>query len=450
MTVQGTGSKLTGADAMFLAIGVVVLEFATAVATFVSGTLLPIIEQALSAQDHLPALVSGSSIGMFTALPLASLIISWFRPARVLTVGLLLAVVGATLSVTAVAVWIFAIGQFVSGFAGAVLAVYGVGATIRLLEETLRLKVIAVMSAMWILPALVGPPVTLALEHVANWRVALLVPVPLLILGRLLVVRAVPPAASTEPAERPLGITLLVPAGVAAFVLLSSSTLWLLAPVALVVATVGFLALMPAGTGRLTPGPPAALAGLTLFGVGYFGANSLVTIMFTAAYGTSIRQAGIALSAAPIAWAVASLLVPKVRPAGLPPALGLTLTSAGLAIVGACAFTGGSWLVPLAAWTLSGLGVGLAYPSLFLRATTESAAYTATMLATAAIVTEAFGGLLGSAAGAGLASTGGQLGLTRPDALGLAYVAFAAVTCCAALAAARSATPNQVATTSEP
>jgi hypothetical protein len=145
----------------------------------------------------------------------------------------------------------------------------------------------------------------------------------------------------------------------ACFVVLNASPWWALSPVALLVALVGFLALMPPGTGRLRHGPPAALAGLTLFGAGYFGANGLVTLLFTQTYDATLFQAGIALSAAPIAWALASLLAAKLGAQGVPPAWGLTLTTAGVAVMAVLGLAGGPWVAALMAWTLSGSGSAL-------------------------------------------------------------------------------------------
>lgn len=88
------------------------------------------------------------------------------------------------------------------------------------------------------------------------------------------------------------------------------------------------------------------------------------------------------------------------------------------------------------------LGVGLAYPGLFLRATTEGPSLKATQLAAAVITTESFGGLIGSSAGAALASVSGSLGISRGDALALAYVGFSAVLAAAVIAATRSLTPE--------
>ncbi len=220
--------KLQGSAAFLLASGVVALEFASAVSTFVAGTLLPLIEHDLSAERQVPLLVSGSTIGMFTALPLASEIISRFSTGRVLSVGLLLSAAGSGIAASAANAWMFAGGHFLAGFSAGVLAVYGVSAAIRHLEDALRLKVIAAMSAMWILPATVGPSATLALEHVVGWRFALLSPLPLMLIGRFLVLRTGPTSPPDSARKRPLVRTLLVPVGVASFVLLTNSAWWYL------------------------------------------------------------------------------------------------------------------------------------------------------------------------------------------------------------------------------
>jgi hypothetical protein len=177
---------------------------------------------------------------------------------------------------------------------------------------------------------------------------------------------------------------------------------------------------MPAGTARLRSGAPAALAAMLLFGAGWFGADGLVTVLFTDGYGTSVGRAAVVLSAAPLAWAVTSLVVPRT----VPPAVGLALAGTGVAVVASSS----SYGLGLVAWTLAGAGIGLAYPGLYLRCT--PAGGPAAALAAAVITAEAFGALLGSAAGGLLASTAG---------LTVAYAAFAAVLVLAALAATRSA-----------
>jgi len=403
--------------ALRLAAGVVALEFAAAVTSFLSATLLPTVAGALDARAHLGLLLAGPTLGLFVALPLAPTVLHRLGPRLTLATGLVMYLGGAAVSATAVSAPVYAAGRFAGGLAGGLLAVFGVSAVIRELDERTRARVVAASSAMWILPAFVGPPGTLALEHAVGWRWALLAPVPIVLAGRFLVAGAAVGAAE-EPPPRPVGRTLLVPAGVV--VLLASRSP---VPVALgaAVALAGVAALMPAGTARLRPGPPAALAAMMLFATGWFGAGGLVTVLFTEGYGTSVARAAVVLSAAPLAWAVTSLAVSGRR---VPPPVGLGLAAAGVAVVAASS----SYGLGLVAWAVAGAGIGLMYPGLYLRCT--PAGGPAAALATAVITAEAFGALLGSAAGGVLASTAG---------LTPAYAAFAAVLVLAALAATRSA-----------
>ena len=403
-----------------LAAGVVALEFAAAVTSFVSATLLPTVATALDARAHLGLLLAGPTLGLFVALPLAPAVLHRIGPRRTLAAGLAAYLAGAVISATAVSAWVYAGGRFAGGLGGGLLAVFGVSAVIRELDERVRARVVAASSAMWILPAFVAPPATLALEHAVGWRWALLAPVPVVLAGRFLVAGAAT-AAPDEPAHRPVARTLLVPFGVA---LLLATRSPVLVAAGAAVALAGVARLLPAGTVRLRSGAPAALAAMLLFGTGWFGADGLVTVLFTDGYGTSVGRAAIVLSAAPLAWAVTSLAVPRT----VSPAAGLALAAAGVAVVS----TSSSYGLGLVAWTLAGAGIGLAYPGLYLRCTPAGgpAALPATVLATAVITAEAFGALLGSAAGGVLASTAG---------LTPAYAAFAAVLVLAALAATRSA-----------
>lgn len=204
---------------MLLAVGIVALEFAAAVSSVVSSTLLPTVARDLQARDQLGLLVAGSTLGRFTALPLATRVVRRLGSRGTLTVGLFAYLGGLVVATTAGGAWVFAVGQFASGLASGLLAVFGIGSAIQHLDEALRVRVVAASSAMWILPALVGPPGTLALEHLFGWRWTLLVPVPVVVIGRLLNVRPAPPDKDETQHDRPLWRTLLVPGGAAALVL---------------------------------------------------------------------------------------------------------------------------------------------------------------------------------------------------------------------------------------
>jgi len=246
-----------------LAVGIVALEFSAAVSTFVSSTLLPTVARDLHARNHLGLLLAGSTIGLFVALPLAARVVRRLGAARTLSVGLVAYFGGAAIAATARVPVVFAVGQFVGGLASGLLAVFGISSIIRHFDERLRARIVAASSAMWVVPALVGPAATLALAHVVGWRWTLLAPLPIVLIGRLLVSTAAD--ADGDAGARPLGRTLLIPLGVGGMVL--SSGYWPV--VGAVVTLCGVVAIMPTGTATLRRGVPSALAAMLLFGTGY-------------------------------------------------------------------------------------------------------------------------------------------------------------------------------------
>jgi MFS family permease len=413
-----------------LAVGVVALEFAAAVSRFVASTLLPVVARDLHAGGHLALLLAGSTIGLFVALPVAGRVAARLGAAGGLSAGLAGYVLGAVVSATARSPWVFAAGQFVNGVAGGLLAVFGISAVIEHLPPGVRAKVVAAASAMWIVPALVGPAATLALERAVGWRWALLLPLPIMIAGRLLVSRV---AGASAPTARPLGRTWLVPAGVAVLVLAGSLDRGRPLVVAGgVVAVVGVAGLLPRGTGRLDRGVPAAMAAMTLFATGYFGADGLVTVLLTDGYHVGLGRATVVLSAAPLCWALTSLVAVRYARRGAGPAvLGLGLAAAGGAVL---ALAGPAFPAAVAAWAAGGVGVGIAYPCLYLLCTTGER-YGALELATAVITAEAFGGLLGQSAGGVLVPAAGLV---------TTYLVFAVLLAAGAVAATRAVTPTRV------
>jgi MFS family permease len=429
---------------MLLAGGIVALEFAAAVSSFVASTLLPTVARDLDARDQLGLLVTGSTLGLFVALPLATRVLRRLGSRGTLTTGMVVYLGGAAVAAASGTAWQFALGQFAAGLASGLLAVFGISSAIQHLDEALRVRVVAASSAMWIVPALVGPPATLALEHLVGWRWTLLVPVPVVLAGRVLIVRAARPDTDEKREDQPLWRTLLVSIGVAALVLSGGHRSWW--PVAAVgtgIAFAGVAAIMPAGTMRLRRGTPAALGAMVWFATGYFGADSLITVLLTDGYGTSLARAAIVLGAAPLAWALTSLLVPRLRDRGRqpPPAVGLALTATAVAVLAGTLLVSTAFGAALVAWTLAGVGVGLAYPTLYILSTTPDAGgLTAAKLATAVITAEAFGGVLGRAAGGAVVWISATVGLPRSAGLTAAYGMFAVSLFASAMAAARSAT----------
>jgi hypothetical protein len=190
------------------------------------------------------------------------------------------------------------------------------------------------------------------------------------------------------------------------------------------------------GTARLRPGTPAALGAMMLFAVGYFGADSLITVLLTSGFQMSLEQAAIVLSAAPLGWAVTSLLATQSTSTQTKrrfPTAGLSMTALATAVLAVELAVGGSFAVVLIAWAVGGIGVGLAYPGLYIRATTAgSSGFTTTELATAVITAECTGQLLGRAVGGTLSSANNTGGLFA------SYLLFAVALIASAGAASQS------------
>lgn len=431
MTVRSTPERPTReSGSLALAVGIVALEFAAAVSTFVASTLLPVIMPDLGARDHLGLLVAGSTLGLFVALPLSGRAVRVLGTRGVLAVGVCAYVGGLLVAATASTSWTFALGRFTGGLAGGLLAVFGVSAAIRQLDDAMRVRVVAASSAMWIAPALVGPSATLALDHLIGWRATLLVPIPVVLFGRVLVARAVrddPPNRVTD-GPQPGWRTALVPVGVAGILFGT----WPVALAGAGLALIGVSAIMPSGTARLARGTPAALAALTLFALGYFGADSLITILLTSGYHTSLARAALVLSSAALAWPLASLVVARFASDTVRhvlPALGLAVSTVGVAAVALGDLVDPVLAVALTGWTIAGAGVGLAYPVLYLRASSSTPGTSdAARLAAAVITAESFGALLGGSLG----------GAISAHTLGSAYVLFAVCLAAGAYAATRS------------
>lgn len=416
-----------GPNSLLLGTGIVALEFATAVSRFVASTLLPVITPDLGARDQLALLVASTSLGLFVALPLANRVLTLLGPRRTLGVGCVGYLGGLAIAALAGNAWVFALGQFTSGIAGGLLAIFGISAAIEYLDDSVRARVVAVSASMWILPAVVGPVATVGLEHLIGWRWTLLVPVPVVLCGRFLLVRAIRSRVPAASEYRPLGRTLLVPVGVAGVIFGGGQ--WAVVGTGLLVALVGIAATMPPGTLRARRGSQSALAAMMLFAAGYFGADSLITILLTDGFRTSLGTTALVLGAAPIAWGLTSLASAHfTRPTGVAlfPVLGMALAAIASLTLVLGAVVEPSAGMALAAWAAVGAGVGLAYPRLYVAASTPRGnRLSSSELATAVITAEAFGGLIGQSVGGAVSSVEG--GIVA------AYVIFG---CCFAAAAA--------------
>jgi len=273
-------------------------------------------------------------------------------------------------------------GRVLQGLGGGVqiVAVYALIGLVY--PDRIRPAVFGVISAAWVLPALIGPAVAGLLTDHASWRWVFFGLAPFVALGILLLMplfRTLPrtPAGGVEVRSADVRRWLFVSA-VAAAVGLSALT-WaaqhpglatgVLGVVGLVLLAPALGRLLPPGTLRAARGLPTVVLSRGLLTGAFFGVEAYLPLTLTAVHGTSPALAGLPLTVGAIGWSSASAWQGR-RPEYPRDRLlrnGYLLLALGLAgtTVGAVAFLP-FWLV-LPFWIVAGFGMGLAIPSVSVR-----------------------------------------------------------------------------------
>src|SRR5690242_14065130 len=251
----------------------------------------------------------------------------------------------------------------------------------RSLPEELRARMMAVLSTAWVVPGLAGPAVSAEAARLFGWRCVFLGLLPVVaVAGSIAVpalVRLGPPAVS-QAREHRLTDGLRTAAGapmILAGLSLAAGSGAIPAGLALIAAggVAGLPALrrlVPPGTLSVRPGLPATIASRGLLTFTFFGADAYVTLAVTALRHPSPVVAGIAVTGATVSWTAGAWVQARLSGTWEGRRLvraGLVLVLAGIAgmmvLIGLPA-------VPvaegLAAWTVAGLGMGLAYAPLSL------------------------------------------------------------------------------------
>jgi MFS family permease len=289
--------------------------------------------------------------------------------------------------------------------------------------ERARPAVFGLISSAWVLPALLGPPVSGVVTDLFSWHWVFLGLVPFVVVATALVVPAV--RTLETPEQRPgsgrrglLAAAFGASGGVAALSWASqhpSVPAAVVAVVALAVLVPALVRLFPRGVFRLKRGIPTVVAARGLLAGVFFTINSYLPLMLGSTHGWSLSAASISLTAGALAWSAASGW--QGRHPDLPRAM--------LLRVGFCAVTVGaagmllvapSWGIPWLSvpfWAIAGLGMGLGFSSVSFLLLQQSEAHETGFHTSAAQIADQ----LGTAAliGAG----GAALALLGPPAVAL-------------------------------
>jgi MFS family permease len=238
----------------------------------------------------------------------------------------------------------------------------------------------AVLSTAWVVPGVAGPALAAAVAHLFGWRWVFLGLLPVVAAAGSIampaLIRLGPPASGQVEEHRLIhGIAVAACAAmVLAGLTLAAGSGAVLAGGALIVAGVAgglpaLRRLVPPGTLTARPGLPATILTRGLLTFAFFGADTYVTLAITAVRHRSPVVAGIAVTGATLGWTAGAWVQARLSETWQGPRFvrtGLVIILTGIAGMVLVLHPAVPLAEGLVAWTVAGLGMGLAYAPLSL------------------------------------------------------------------------------------
>ncbi len=299
-----------------------------------------------------------------------------------LVVGLVLFAGGLLVCGTASTFPMLLLGRVVSGSGGGALVVAAYVVIGAIYPEAMRPRVFGLLSAAWVLPSVLGPPLAGWLATDVSWRVVFLAVPPVAVVALVLMVPklsllSVEQAPGRAERARTLVLRrsfagLLLAVGAALVQWFAQHLTGLTTPVLLagavgtLLVVVSLPRLLPPGTLRVARGLPSVIVVRGLFTATFFGAETYVPLALHAERGIPLAQAGLGLTGGALGWAAGSYL--QARP-GLRLHRATLLAAGGIVVavaVGSLSLTMLDAVTPwvvVPVWALGGLGMGMALSS---------------------------------------------------------------------------------------
>ncbi|MFD5561621.1 MFS transporter [Kitasatospora griseola] len=300
-----------------------------------------------------------------------------------LAAGLVLTVLTLLVSATSTSIRQLAVGRFLDGLAAGMAAVAVNAAIGQAYPERLRPRVLALMSACWVIPSLVGPPIAGLVSELWSWRVvfhglAALTALPTVLLVPVLRRHALPRSLDAHPPRPPLLIAAVVSVGAALGQYGVSGRdaqhlLFVAAGAALLIAFAPRL--LPTGTWRALHGLPTTVLLRGLSSGTFFTLEAYVPLLLITERHVNPVVSGFAFTGAAIAWAAGSWAQGRLfqhTPRHRVVALGALVMSVAVALAVLGTLPTVPALTAAPAMPVAALGMGLLSPALTVLSLTHS------------------------------------------------------------------------------
>ncbi len=420
--LRGRWGRLTG--------GLLLLEAVVAIQSLVVATIMPDIRRDLGMVELYGLAFTVSGLATLASIPIAGRAVDRVGPRAALLPALGVFSVGLLVAAAAPTMPILLVGQFLMGAGGGALYAISLGTVATSYPDRLRPRVMALLATMWILPGLIGPPFGAFVAATVGWRWTYLAPLPVLVLGWLMIAPALGPYEAAAPSARDRGeiarpLRLMVGAGFI-FTSLTIVHVWALLPLAVgaAIAIPALVKIAPRGTFRAARGLGAAAASAFLLSTGFLAMDAFLTLMLTDVRGLSLAAASLAVTAASVTWAGGSLWqsgrADRIA-LGRLVQLGTLVVIVGQAGVVASL----SDRVPVAAaylgWGLVGLGMGVVFPSIPLAAMRLAAEDAQAAQLSSVLLMDMLGVATGSGLGGGAVAVAAAAGAPLERGIAIAF-----------------------------
>jgi MFS family permease len=343
-------------------------------------TVMPVVARDLGGLRLYGWVFSGFMLGSVIGIVLAGREADRRGPAVPFAAGVVLFSAGLAIAGTAASMGVLVAGRVLQGMgAGAVPAV-AYASIGRSFTGVLRARMMAVLSTAWVAPGLAGPAISAEVARLFGWRWVFLGLLPLVVVTGSIalpaLIRLGPPAAVKAQEQR-----LIDGIRTAAGAALILGGLTLAAGSGAILAGLGLIAagglaglpalrrLVPPGTLRVRPGLPATIACRGLLTFAFFGADAYVTLTITAIKHRTPVVAGLAVTGATLTWTAGAWVQARLSERWEGRRLvraGMMIILAGIAGMVLLLQPGVPVAEGIAAWTVAGLGMGLAYAPISL------------------------------------------------------------------------------------
>ena len=365
-----------GPRRLALTVGLLLTVVGVAFEALAVATVLPAVVDDLGGLSFYGWAFSAFLLTQLVGVVIAGLLADARGPALPFALGVVLFAVGLLVGGVAPSMTILIAGRALQGLGGGAISSIAYVAIGRGYPEAGRPRMLAWLSTAWVVPGLVGPGVAGLMAEGLGWRSVFLVLAPLPLLSGALAFPALRRmAAGTPSPQSPARVT-------SAFVLAAGSGLILsgialpnpilalaLTLAGLVLAVPAMRRLLPTGTLRAAPGLPATVATMGLLNLAFFGVDAFVPLALVEIRATSVAFAGLALTAATIAWSSGSWVqartAARVSRRGMS-RIGIAFLAASFVATAAALQPSVPVALSVPAWGLAGLGMGLAYTTLSL------------------------------------------------------------------------------------